>query len=100
MKYDFDKIIDRRDTDSIKWDFAVEFGLPADVLPLWVADMDIPTAPAVTEALVQRARHGIFGYSDVKGILRGRPRLVLFPPRARGEERMAREDLRRRLRPV
>ena len=67
MKYDFDKIIDRRDTDSIKWDFAVEFGLPADVLPLWVADMDIPTAPAVTEALVQRARHGIFGYSDVKG---------------------------------
>ena len=67
MKYDFDKITDRRDTDSIKWDFAVEFGLPADVLPLWVADMDIPTAPAVTAALIERCRHGIFGYSDSKG---------------------------------
>ena len=40
MKYDFDKIYDRRNTDSLKYDFASERGLSPDVLPLWVADMD------------------------------------------------------------
>lgn len=62
MKYDFDKIILRRGTNSYKWDSA-----PADreVLPLWVADMDFRTAPAITEALARRVRHGIFGYTHV-----------------------------------
>ena len=40
MKYNFDKVVERRGTNCIKYDFVVERGLPADVLPLWVADMD------------------------------------------------------------
>jgi len=64
LKYDFDEIVDRRDTDSIKYDFAVERGRPEGVLPLWVADMDFRTPPCVTEALVNKSRHGIFGYSE------------------------------------
>ena len=60
----FDVVPDRRGTASLKWDFAAERGRPEDVLPLWVADMDHATAPAVTSALLWRTRHGIFGYSD------------------------------------
>ncbi|MDR2349436.1 MAG: pyridoxal phosphate-dependent aminotransferase [Deltaproteobacteria bacterium] len=66
MPFDFDEIIPRKGTNCIKHDFARERGLPADVLPLWVADMDFRTPPAVVEALVETAKHGIFGYSDVK----------------------------------
>lgn len=66
MEFSFDKITDRRNTNSLKYDFAVERGKPADVLPLWVADMDFPTAPCVQEALEKAVRHGIFGYSDHK----------------------------------
>lgn len=61
MKYNFDEIIPRRHTNSYKWDSAAD----EDVLPLWVADMDFRTAPAVVEALAQRVRHGIFGYTRV-----------------------------------
>ena len=60
----FDEIIERRNTDSIKYDFAARRGLPEDVLPLWVADMDFRTPPCVIEALVEKSRHGIFGYSE------------------------------------
>jgi cysteine-S-conjugate beta-lyase len=63
MKYDFDSVIERRDTYSIKYD-PVSRGKPADVLPLWVADMDFATPPCVQEALIRRAQHGIFGYSE------------------------------------
>lgn len=66
MQYDFNKAIDRKYTNSIKYDFAIELGKPADVLPLWVADMDFSTVPEVTEALVKASKHGIFGYTDVK----------------------------------
>lgn len=66
MKVDFDTVIERRGTNSIKYDFARENGKTEDVLPLWVADMDFPTAPAVLESLEQRVRHGIFGYSEGK----------------------------------
>ena len=66
MKYDFDEIIDRRNTDSIKYDFAEKRGKPAGVLPLWVADMDFRTPPCVIDALVEKSRHGIFGYSETK----------------------------------
>ena len=66
MSYCFDEIIDRRGTWSIKHDFAVERGKPEDLLPLWVADMDFKTAPAITEALSQAVSHGIFGYSESK----------------------------------
>ena len=60
----FDVVPDRRGTASLKWDFAAERGRPENVLPLWVADMDHATAPAVTSALLWRTRHGIFGYSE------------------------------------
>lgn len=61
MRYDFDEIIPRRGSNSYKWDSAAD----ADVLPMWVADMDFRTAPAVREALQKRAEHGIFGYTRV-----------------------------------
>ncbi len=64
--YNFDEIIDRRGTCSIKHDFAAERGKPGDLLPLWVADMDFRTPPAVTEALLQAVSHGIYGYSESK----------------------------------
>ena len=65
-RYDFDRIIDRKNTNSLKYDFAAERGLPEDVLPLWVADMDFPAPEPVLAALRQTVDHGIFGYSDVK----------------------------------
>lgn len=61
MKYDFDKIIDRRGTNSYKWDTPEEDG----VIPMWVADMDFFTAPAVVQAVTRRAQHGIYGYVTV-----------------------------------
>ena len=66
MKYNFDREIDRKNTCCLKYDYAVENGKPSDVLPLWIADMDICTAPEVVEALKQRAEHGIFGYTMPK----------------------------------
>lgn len=65
-KYDFDKVIDRRHSGCLKYDFAVQRHRPADVLPFWVADMDLPVADEITEALVQRCQHGIFGYSEAE----------------------------------
>ncbi len=62
----FDKMTKRTGTGSLKYDFALERGKPADVLPLWVADMDFPTSSYVTEALEKQVQHGIFGYSDTK----------------------------------
>jgi len=63
MKYDFDRVINRRNTCSIKYEPAWR-GKPADVLPLWVADMDFAAPPCVEEAIIRRAGHGIFGYSE------------------------------------
>ncbi len=64
MKYDFDSITDRKNTDSIKYDFAPERGKPEGLLPLWVADMDFKAPPCVIRALEEKSRHGIFGYSE------------------------------------
>lgn len=61
MEYDFSRPTDRRGTDSYKWDSAPE----ADIIPLWVADMDFETFPCITEALQRRVAHGIFGYTRV-----------------------------------
>lgn len=66
MLVDFDTVPNRRGTNCFKYDFAREMGMPEDVLPLWVADMDFPTAPAVLERLHALAEHGIFGYTGVK----------------------------------
>ncbi len=59
MKFDFDRIIDRKNTGSLKWD------IKAGELPLWVADMDFETAPCIKEALKKRVEHGVFGYSII-----------------------------------
>lgn len=58
MIYDFDQVIDRRSTDSEKWN-----KFPQDVIPLWVADMDFPAPEPVVRALQERVQHGIFGYA-------------------------------------
>lgn len=60
----FDEIIQRKGTDCLKYDFAKMRGMPEDVLPLWVADMDFKTSSYVEDAVIERTRHGIFGYSD------------------------------------
>jgi cystathionine beta-lyase len=66
MGYDFDKIIDRYNTDSLKFDFAAPRGKPEGLLPMWVADMDFQAPPCVIDALVDKSRHGVFGYSETK----------------------------------
>lgn len=58
-KYDFDVVVDRRNSGSMKWD------VKEGELPMWVADMDFPTAPEIREALEKRVAHGVFGYSVV-----------------------------------
>jgi len=63
MKYDFDKVIDRSNSYSIKYEPSWR-GKPSDVLPLWVADMDFAAPPCVQEAIMRRAEHGIYGYSE------------------------------------
>ena len=60
----FDTIVERRNTDCLKYDAAIRRGYPADILPLWVADMDFPTATPVLETLGKRVKHGIFGYTE------------------------------------
>ena len=60
MEYQFDQIVSRRNTNSVKWDEAEE-----GIIPLWVADMDFPTYPAITDALRRRIEHPIFGYTYV-----------------------------------
>jgi len=60
----FDDVIDRKNTDSLKYDFAVMRGKPEDILPLWVADMDFRAPQCVLDALEEKSRHGIFGYSE------------------------------------
>lgn len=59
-KYNFDKPVNRRHTDSVKWD-----AIPEDALPFWVADMDFEAAPAIKKALAERVEHGVFGYTLV-----------------------------------
>ncbi|MDR1397919.1 MAG: pyridoxal phosphate-dependent aminotransferase [Desulfarculales bacterium] len=68
MLYNFDEIIPRKGTNCLKYDFALERGLPHDdLIPLWVADMDFPAPREVIEQLLRVARHGVFGYSEAKG---------------------------------
>ncbi|HET7629654.1 MAG TPA: PatB family C-S lyase [Bacillales bacterium] len=62
MSYSFDEVIDRRGTNSIKWEYNKEIFGSDDVLPLWVADMDFACPPAVSEAIAARAKHPIYGY--------------------------------------
>lgn len=59
--YNFDKVINRRGTNSIKYDR--EKAQNPKIIPMWVADMDFETLPEVKDALMKRAQHGIFGYA-------------------------------------
>jgi cystathionine beta-lyase len=62
LKYDFDEIIDRNGTESLKWVYPRKVLKVEDAIPLWVADMDFEAPPAVVEAIRRRASHGIYGY--------------------------------------
>ena len=64
MPYDFDTPVDRYGTDCLKFDHAEARGRRSDLLSLWVADMDFQTAPEIINALCERAKHGIFGYTE------------------------------------
>ena len=61
--FDFDKVIDRSGTDTFKFDLREQIFGKADVIPLWVADMDFAAPPAVTEAVKRRAEHPVYGYT-------------------------------------
>ena len=62
----FDRVINRKGTNCLKYDFAKERGYQEDILPLWVADMDFPTTSYVEDALVELAHHNIYGYTNTK----------------------------------
>lgn len=63
---DFDRVVDRKNTRSLKYDFAEKRGKPKDILPLWVADMDFKTSSYIIDALEEVIAHGIWGYSEAK----------------------------------
>lgn len=64
--YNFDNITNRKGTNCLKYDFAVERGKPVDVLPLWVADMDFPVSEEISKSLHAAVEHGIYGYTQPK----------------------------------
>ena len=90
LDFDFDSVVDRRSTASYKWDKYRD----KDVIPLWVADMDFRSPPAVIEALCERASHGVFGYGHAPEGLEAavraslaaeygweiRPEWIIWPP--------------------
>ena len=61
---DFDTVVDRKNTSCLKYDFAVKRGMPANILPLWVADMDFKTSSYIQDAVAAQAEHGIYGYTE------------------------------------
>ncbi|NLL04194.1 MAG: putative C-S lyase [Clostridiaceae bacterium] len=60
----FDELIDRKNTDSLKWDYRKQRFGREDILPMWVADMDFKSPATITEAIIHRAKHGVFGYTE------------------------------------
>lgn len=65
MKYDFDSITYRKNTNCVKWDAEPPVKVEGDIIPMWVADMDFEAAPFIKEALRKRVEHGVFGYTVV-----------------------------------
>ena len=59
----FDEVVERRNTNCLKYDFAKHRGKPENVLPLWVADMDFKISSYIQDAISERNAHGIYGYS-------------------------------------
>ena len=66
MDYNFDDVVDRRNTDCLKYDFAREMKASEDAIPLWVADMDFQVAPEITRRLKKITDHAIYGYTDAR----------------------------------
>jgi cystathionine beta-lyase len=64
MKYDFNTVIDRRGTSSVKWDYLDRVFKNTEVIPMWVADMDFTAPQPVIDAVVKRAQHGVYGYTE------------------------------------
>jgi cystathionine beta-lyase len=64
VKYDFDQICNRKNTDCLKWDMMESIFGSGDLIPLWVADMDLPVAKPITDALKKRVEHPFYGYSQ------------------------------------
>ncbi|MFQ9571005.1 MAG: hypothetical protein ACLRZN_01815 [Dialister invisus] len=71
-RFDFDTVINRKNTACLKYDFAGEYGVPEDTLPFWIADMDFKVADCITDALRDRVEHGIYGYSTQAFLISGR----------------------------
>ncbi len=65
--FDFNTPINRRNTDCLKYDFAIRRGKPENILPLWIADMDFKTSEKILDAIKERVDHGIFGYTESQG---------------------------------
>ena len=65
MNYNFDEIIDRRGTDSIKWDGLTKVFKRDDLLAMWVADMDFRTPPFVIESIQKQLNSGVLGYTKI-----------------------------------
>ena len=63
MKFDFDTVVNRKNTNAIKYDLAKKRGKPEDAVSLWIADMDFPAAPCIQKAVAEKVAHGIWGYS-------------------------------------
>jgi cystathionine beta-lyase len=64
VKYDFDRVLNRKGTGSVKWDYTEEIFGEKDIIPMWVADMDFETPREVMEAVKKRAEHGAYGYTE------------------------------------
>lgn len=60
----FDELVDRRNTDCLKWDYCKQIFGKDDILPMWVADMDFKSPRPIAQAIIRRAEHGIFGYTE------------------------------------
>ena len=72
MLYNFDELVNRRGSGSLKWD------VKKNQLPMWVADMDFKTAPEIIESLKNRVEHGVFGYIDGMIVIGGKKDMILI----------------------
>ncbi len=69
MTGSFDEIINRENTDSLKWDYRKQRFGSGDIIPMWVADMDFKSPDAITREIIKRAKHGVYGYTQPSGML-------------------------------
>ena len=84
MKYDFDEIVPRKDTDCVKYDNVKEIFGTDDIIPMWVADMDWKTPPFIIDAMRKQLDHGVLGYSILSN--RWKPAILSWASRHYGWE--------------